>query len=154
MAGKALKAKETPKDLGAAVGTVGYKRCYAKAKIDRWIETVKSLAKIAEVEPHAAFTAYTRSLQCQWTFLARVMPDISDLFEPLEHIIRTVFIKTLIKRDANDVEWDMLGLPARLGGLGITNPVISTPLSHTNSLIISSLLVKLIRDQEAHMSAR
>ena len=133
---------------------MGYKRCYAKAKIDRWIETVKSLAKIAEVEPHAAFTAYTRSLQCQWTFLARVMPDISDLFEPLERIIRTVFIKTLIKRDANDVERDMLELPARLGGLGRTNPVLSTSRSHTNSLIISAPLVKLIRDQKTTLAAR
>ena len=60
------------------------------------------------------------------------MPDIFDLFEPLEHIIRTVFIKTLIKADANDVKRDMLGLPASLGGLGITNPVMFTPLSHTN----------------------
>ena len=76
------------------------------------------------------------------------MPDISDLFEPLEHTIRTVFIKTLIKRDANDVEREMLGLPARLGGLGITSPVISTPLSHTNSIAISAPLVKLIKDQE------
>ena len=129
--------------LGAAVGTPSFKRAYATAKINTWVSTVK-----AEVEPHAAFTAFTRSLQCQWTFLSRVMEDISSLFEPLENAIHMVFIKALIKRDASAVEWDMLALPARRGGLGIFNPVDTCKLSHASSKYICAPLVQMVTDQD------
>ena len=68
--------------LGATAGSLDFKRIYVKNKINNWIELVKQLALIAKTEPHAAFVAYTHSLQCQWTFISRVMDGIADLFEP------------------------------------------------------------------------
>ena len=53
----------------------------------------------------------------------RVMTGISDLFEPLEQVITTVFLKALLKRDVKAIEREMLTLLARLEGLGLTNPV-------------------------------
>ena len=125
--------------LGAAVGTTTFKQLYVTNKVANWTEAVKNLAVIAQSEPHAAFSAFTHALQCQWTFLSRVMPDIADLFAPLEHAIRTVFLKSLLKKDVNDIERAMLALPARLGGLGILNPIESSYISHENSKFISDL---------------
>ena len=83
---------------------------------------VKNLAAIATTQPHAAFSAFTQSLQGQWTFLSRSMPGVSHLFQPLEDIIRKEFVRSLLKRVVNDLERDMLSLPAQLGGMGIFNP--------------------------------
>ena len=140
--------------LGAAVGTCKFKKHFISNKVDNWIESVKNLASIAESEPHAAFATFTHALQSQWTFLSRAMPDISDQFEPLEKVIRTVFLKALLKKDVNDTERDMIALPARLGGLGIPNPVNATHIAHVNSKFISMPLVKLILKQEFELDPR
>ena len=113
-----------------AVGTEAFKRFYVSNKVKLWVETVRKLSKIAETEPHAAFTAYTHALQSQWIFISRVMPNISELFQPLEDAIRMVLLKTLLKKDPNDVERKMIGLPARLGGLGMANSVEASHLSY------------------------
>ena len=65
------------------------------------VETVKKLSAIATSQPHAAFT---HCLQSQWIFLSRAMSDTSDLFQPLEETIRTVFIKALLRKDVNHLE--------------------------------------------------
>ena len=48
----------------------------------------------------------------------------------------------------------MLALPARLGGLGILNPIESYPISHENSKFISAPLVNLILHQEPDFDPR
>ena len=63
------------------------------------LKTRLIIGLIVKPERHAAFVAYTRSLQCQWTFISRV---IADLFEPLENAITAVFLKALLD---NDINW-------------------------------------------------
>ena len=140
--------------LGAAVGTHSFKNYFVSNKVSSWVDSVKSLSIIAATEPHAAFSAFTHALQCQWTFLSRTMPGIAELFAPLECAIRTHFLKALLKKDVNDIERDMLALPARLGGLGIPSPCDGAQTSHINSLYISAPIVKLILRQEAELDAR
>jgi hypothetical protein len=115
---------------------------------------VKKLAVIATTQPHAAFATFTQCLQGQWTFLSRAMPDTSALFKPLEDTIRADFIRSLLKRDVNDLERDMLSLPARMGGLGIYKPIEECLISHTNSVCISAPLVRLIKRQEFDFDPR
>ncbi len=74
------------------------------------------------------------------------MPDTSDLFKPLESI-RADLIRSLLKRDINDLERDMLSLPARVGGMGIFNPTEECLISNINSSYISAPLVRLIQRQ-------
>jgi hypothetical protein len=45
----------------------------------------------SEKYSHSAYTGYTKTLQHQWTFLQRVVPDIDDLFKPLEDMISSSF---------------------------------------------------------------
>ena len=140
--------------LGAAVGTESFKREYVGKKVAHWVAAVKSLAEIAATEPHAAYAAFTHALQCQWTFLSRVMPDTHTLFQPLEDVIRRSFIKAITRKDVNNLERKMLSLPARLGGLGISNPVEACELAHANSVYISAPLVRLIERQQSELDSR
>ena len=79
---------------------------------------------------------------------------ISEQFRPLEKTIRTVFLKDLLKKDVNDIERDLIALPARLGGLGISNPVDATHIAHENSKFISLPLVNIILRQEIELEPR
>ena len=131
-----------------------FKRSYLMKKIDSWVSAVKKLACIAATQPHAAFATFTQCLQGQWTFLSRTMLDAADLFQPLEEFIRKDFIRALLKRDVNDIERDMLSLPARMGGLGLFKPTEECRVSSASSIIISAPLVRLIKRQTSELDPR
>ena len=82
------------------------------------------------------------------------MPRTSPLFQPLEDAIRKVLIPALLRRDVTDLERDILGLPARFGGLGLYKPTEECQLAHDNSLLISLPLVRLISRQEAELDPK
>ena len=50
--------------LGAVVGTEDFRNQYIKEKVNKWVQDVRSLAKIAQEEPQAALSAYTKSILC------------------------------------------------------------------------------------------
>ncbi len=63
----------------------------------------------------------------KWAYLARTTPNIDNLLQPLEIIIRTNFAPALTNRSPpNDTERDLLAMPARLGGIALTNPTQGT----------------------------
>jgi len=78
----------------------------------------------------------------------RAMPEVSHLFLRLEHVIRLYFLPALLRRQVNDIEREVLSLPARLGGLGISKPHCNSVDAHENSKKLSEPLVKLILRQE------
>ena len=118
-----------------------------KNKVDNWIKSVKKLSEITLSEPHAAYATFTQCLQGQWTFLCRSMPSSAELFEPLEETIRFDFIRALLKRDVNNLERELLSLPVRMGGMGISKPTEECVISHFNSVYVSLPLVRLIEKQ-------
>jgi len=134
--------------LGAAVGTDDFKNGYVRKKVESWIQAVKTLSAIASTEPHAAYSSFTHCLQSQWNFLCRSMPGNALLFQPLEDAIRMIFIPALLRREVNDLERDLISLPARLGGMGICKPTDECLISHSNSLYVSAPLVRLVQRQE------
>ena len=81
--------------------------------------------------------------------------DAGDcLFQPLEDVIRAEFIPTLLKRDINDLERELLSLPVRMGGMGISKPTEQCQVAHFNSMYVSTPLVKLITRQIAEFDPR
>ena len=83
------------------------------------------LSVIASTQPHAAYAAFTHGLSSHWTYnnISRTIPNIQDLLRSLEIAIHQHFIPALTGREPCSVaERDLLALPARLGGLGLTNP--------------------------------
>ena len=50
------------------------------------------------------------------------MPDASELYESLENAIRDQLIPALVGREVSDAERQILALPLRHGGPGLTHP--------------------------------
>ena len=60
---------------------------YVTDKIDEWEKEIEMLSKIAEMYPHAAYTAFTRAIVCKWQYLMRTIDGIGNMFQPLENAI-------------------------------------------------------------------
>jgi len=109
--------------LGAAIGTTSYIQDFVSKKVEIWSEEVKQLSKIAETEPHAAYCAYTHGLSSRWLYICRTVPGVSSCLQPLDNVVRQVFIPTITGRSPpSDSMRKLFSLPARLGGLGLPEP--------------------------------
>ena len=135
--------------LGAALGTPAYIDEFVKDKVDNWCAELDKLSSIAKTQPHAAYAAYTHGMTSKWTYLARTIPDISHHYQRLERIIRTSLIPSLMNgQPPNDQLRNLLGLPARLGGIGVPNPAMMTDFEFAASLQITEPLKRLVLAQE------
>ena len=138
--------------LGAALGTEAFVSAYVKEKVKEWISKIKHLSQIAKTQPHAAYSALTHGLSSEWTFLFRTILNITDLLEPLEQAIRSSFIPSITgKPEINNAERELLALPTRLGGLGLTNPMEVCNHDFKGSENVTAPLVKLILLQQHHI---
>ena len=110
--------------LGAALGTEAFVHEFVSKKVQQWVEEVLHLSSIASTQPHATFSAFTWGLSSKWTYISRTIPNIEELFEPLEDAIRSHFIPALTGMAApSDIERNLFALPCRLGGIGVANPM-------------------------------
>ena len=141
--------------LGATLGSRSFTESYINSKVTDWVKEVENLATIASSQPHAAYGAFTHGLTGRWSYLARTVPDISDLFKPLEDTIRHRFIPALTGRCAlSDIERDLLSLPTCLGGLGISNPSAVSDPHYLTSKLITAPLVSLIIQESSEICIR
>ena len=69
--------------LGGVVGEREFCVQFVREKVDVWVDCVDKLSQAAIKAPQAAFASLTKSLQCEWDFLQRVVPDCADAFTPL-----------------------------------------------------------------------
>ncbi len=139
--------------LGVPLGTTDYINHSLSKKVDQWCSELRLLSEIAVTQPHAAFAAFNHGFSSKWSYLSRTLPDISIHFQPLENIIRTVFIPTVTGRPPpNDINRDMFALPARLGGLGLCNPLGQCDLEFSASTAISGPLKDLILHKQTDYS--
>ena len=60
---------------------------YVHHKVSNWVQEVERLSSIAATQPHAAYAAFTHGLTSKWTYLARTIPNLEELFKPLEDAI-------------------------------------------------------------------
>ena len=114
---------EGQRHLGATLGTLSFTEAFVTGKVSEWVCELKQLTEIASTQPQAAYAALTHGLMSRWMYVARTIPNISDLLMPLEEVIRHQFLPALTgRRGITDEERDLFALPCRLGGLGIPNP--------------------------------
>ena len=139
---------EGKRHLGAAIGTSSFVENYVRRKVSGWVREVERLSRIATTQPHAAYAAFTHGLISKWTYLARTVPDIEDMFQPLEDAIRQQFLPSLTGQAAfSDADRDLMALPVCLGGLGIINPSCQSTAHNNTSVKITAPLVALILQQ-------
>ena len=106
--------------LGAALGDENFVHEYVKKKVAGWCSELETLASFATSEPHAAYSAYVFGFKGKWNFLQRTVPNTEKLFEPLEKLLNDTFIPKLTGHPQNQLEREILSLPARNGGLGLS----------------------------------
>ena len=135
---------EGQKHLGAVIGSRDYLQEYVNEKVTSWVNEVAQLAEFARAQPQTSYAAYTFGLKHRWTYFLRTLPGIQDLLEPLEEAISHVLIPAMVERKCSKLDRDVLALPVRLGGLGLSNPCHAAAHEHASSLQVTSPLVEHI----------
>ena len=65
-------------------------------KLLEWVSIVKELSIVANQHfPYSAYTGMNKSLQHQWTFFQRVIPNIAQLLLPAENAIAEYFVPAI-----------------------------------------------------------
>ena len=127
--------------LGVAIGTDRFAKEFIAEKVKEWSAEVLLLAKIAESQPHAAYSALTHGLSSRWRYVFRTLPDIAECLQPLEDVIRCTLLPTLLGiSPPNDTIRDLVALPPCWGGLGIFNPSVQCNQEYSASLDITGPL--------------
>ena len=145
-----LEYKAGRRHLGAAVGSAEYVAAYLDEKVAHWS---KQLADVASTEPHAAYAAFVFGLRHRWTFVQCTMPTASEHMVPLKNAIHSRLILTLTKHEFNDLEMELVTLPARYGGMSFDDPVADSSIKHTDSLEYTATLTSLLVDGATDLPA-
>ena len=139
--------------LGAAIGSKSFTEEYVRNKVETCTNEIKRLARVAVTQRHADFAAFTHGLSSRWSYLTRTIPDIQDLLLPLEKEIHQTFIPAIIGRPpCSELERDLLSLPARIGGMGLTNPATVSQNAFLASQRLTAPLAALIITQETNQA--
>ena len=138
---------EGQRHLGAVVGTEEFRKSYIKGKVAKWVEDIEQLSDLAVEEPQSAYSAFTKGILHRWTYVMRTVPDIGELFDPLEAVIANQFIPALVGRPVSPLERDILELPVRYGGMGIINPSTTSSREYGCSKEVTKPLTSLISSQ-------
>ena len=95
---------------------------------------VERLAEIAVSQPQAAYTVLTHGLASEWTVISRTMEEAGVNLQQVEEMVRNKVIPALTGRaQPGEVERELFALPARHGGLGLTNPCAAAPAEFMTS---------------------
>ena len=152
-----MVSSEGKRYLGGAMGTASFLRQFVERKVNGWVQEIERLSTFARTQPHAAYAAYTHGLSSKWNYLLRVTDwetlSSSDLLQPLETAIQSHFIPALTGQSPpGNLVRELLALPARLGGLGLINPVAVAQDQHASSQLISAPLVERVLRQEHQLA--
>jgi len=136
--------------LGASLGSNKYREEFVHDLVDGWVKQIRMLAKIAKIDPHCAYTAYTHGLRHKYTYAMRTIPNIGSMLQPLENAIRNQLIPALTEQmQMSEQERSLIALPVRLGGLGIPNPCKEAQHEFENSVKLTKNLADAIINQSS-----
>jgi len=83
------------------------------------VEQVTKLAEFALSQPQACYAAFTYGLKHRWTYFLRT--DLEDLLVPMKQAIADVLIPSITGHYCTQNERELLALPVRMRGMGLTN---------------------------------
>ena len=133
---------EGHKHLGEALGSRSFLEEYVGGKVAEWVNEVTKLADFAVSQPQACYATFIFGMQHRWTYFLRTLPDIAELREPLKRAINEVLIPAVTYHTVTKVERDLLAYPVRMGGLGFTEPVVSSSSEYEASIKVTNPLVR------------
>lgn len=127
-----VKIVHSHRFLGGVIGSPSQKKEYVRKKVQQWLEYTEKFAVAAQKSPQAVHTVFTKSLQFEWAFTQRVVEGFTDEYRPLWEAILHRLMPAITGREVREAEGDLMSLPARLGGLGISNPIDSAQAFRTS----------------------
>ena len=134
--------------LGAAIGSKSFIKKYIEDKVKVWVTELKALSVLAKTEPQIAYSAYTMGLCKRWIYVMRTIPDISEIFAPLEECIRSHFLPAILGNyQFSDMYRLIYSLPTKYGGLAIWNPVTQCDFEYSYSKFATKPLTDMILKQ-------
>ena len=138
--------------LGSYIGTEAGKKEFIDEQITEWEKDITSLSDIAQREPQLAYSAFVYGTSKRWTFVARTTPGISENLKHLDWLINETFVPAIVGKEyISDTMHDVFTLPAKQGGLGITNISDTSNLEYSNSLLMTEELTSQIFNQYRSM---
>ena len=105
--------------MGGFIGDPEGTKNFVEAKVQVWVASVDKLSAAAESQPQAAYAALSKSLQFEWSYLQRVLPNCDASFAPLRDVINKRFWPSVFGGQISTAEQHLFSLPTRLGGMGI-----------------------------------
>ena len=139
--------------LGAAISTRSFTEEYVSKKVKLRCDEIFTLSTIAKTYPHSAYGTFVHGILHKWNYVMRTIDSVGSLFQPLENVIHQHFIPALTGQDpCSGLEWELLALPCRLGGLNIPNPTTVCEFQFSASKRISAPLASLILQQSDEFS--
>mgnify|MGYP007060078647 CR=1 FL=1 len=89
--------------------------------------------------PQTAYAGLTKSLQSEWIYLQRVVPDIAESFAPLEKVLAEEFIPALFGgEDAPSREISQL--PVRFAKMTMTKLFVKSETTTASTTDVQELL--------------
>ena len=137
--------------LGGFIGDEEEMTRYVNKKIYSWTTAVEDLAFAAQHHPQTAYCGLTKSLQHEWNFLLRTVPNIAQNFAPLQQSMDKFFIPNLfgtpLSKKHPSIK-ELISLPVKYSGLSIANPTTSTTQNDDSKRLTSYLVECLYHDKE------
>ena len=115
--------------MGGFIGSSDDTEQWLNDQIQKWIQSVEKLSKVARTQPQAAFVAMTKSLQMEWTFIQRVMKNSEVNFIPLKRAIIDNFLPDLFGSEVTKNESGLFCRPLQHGG----HPVKAAHIHYSHS---------------------
>ena len=131
--------------LGGVIGDQSGSVDHVNGCVSGWITTITKLAHIAETQPQLSYSAYTRSIQSQWSYLQRVVPECGHLFESVDKIVTERLLPTFFGCEICPLERNLFSLPIRSGGLNILKPVDTADSNYHTSRKLTSYITSALK---------
>ena len=93
-----------------------------------WFLLINDMYPLLELQPQAA---HVLSQNFEWSYLHRVLPNCDASFASLHDVINKRFWPSVFGGQISKSEQNLFSLPARLGGMGIFDPVELTKVAYT-----------------------
>ena len=110
--------------LGGFIGSPETQQEWLRPQILQWVKGIELLAMAAKRYPQTAYAGLVKSLQTEWTYLQRVVPEIGEMMKPIEEAITNTFLPALLQEQGPTIEAmrQVLSLSVKKAGLGVPDP--------------------------------
>lgn len=140
---------EGERHLGSVVGSEQYKRKYVNELVEKWVNEMSLLSRIATTQPQAAYGCYIAGYQHKLTYFLRTIPGIENYLQPFEEVLRHQFIPAITGGHiVNDRQRSLLSILPRVGGLGLKDVTRTANEEYENSCQVTLHLKNMILDTQ------